>query len=94
MKNKPDDFFKYIKAIDETRHEQQVLLKTSEFLYGGNVYKFISNLNDKYDTFLKVLSQNHFSNEGKNYLTAKNDFVNFVNNNKNYSKLFKNYLKL
>ena len=94
MKNKPDDFFKYIKAIDETRHEQQVLLKTSEFLYGGNVYKFISNLNEKYDTFLKVLSQNHFSNEGKNYLTAKNDFVNFVNNNKNYSKLFKNYSKL
>lgn len=94
FENEANDFFKYIKTIDESRHEQQTLLKTTEFLYGKTVYNFISNLNDKYDTFLKVLSQNHFSREGNNYLSAKNDFVSFINKNKDYSKLFKKYLKL
>lgn len=94
MKNSSSDFYKYIKAIDETRHKQQILLQTSEFIYGENVYKFISNLNDKYDNFLKVLSQNHFTHEGNNYLSAKNEFISFVNNNKDYSKIFKKYLKL
>ena len=94
MNNDPNNFLKYIKAIDESRHEQQMLLKTAEFLYGENVFKFISNLNDKYDSFLKVLSQNHFSGEGTNYLSTKNDFISFVNNNKDYSKIFKKYLKL
>lgn len=88
------DFFKYIKAVDEARHEQQKILNTSEFLFGKDLFSFIKELNDKYDAFLVVLTQNLFSKEGKNYSTTKNELITFVNNNKDYSKKFKKYLVL
>lgn len=88
------DFTKYFNAIHKAINEQQTLIKTSEFLFGKDAFEFITELNNKYDSFLKVLSQNLFSKTGKNYFKTKEDFISFVKQNQEYSKIFKKYLKI
>ena len=94
INNETYDFTNYVNAIQKEIKDQQTLIKTSEFLFGKDAFKFIYELNDKYDAFLKVLSQNLFSKTGKNYFKTREDFISFVKQNQEYSKIFIKYLKI
>lgn len=91
----PKDFLSSVKTLDEILTIQSTLLKSTSFLFGKDVSQFVLELEQKYQSFIKNLSQNllpHIKNN--NYSLTKTDFISYVNGHPNYQKLFIKYLKL
>ena len=66
---KRQDFLSSVKTLDEILTIQSTLLKSTSFLFGKDVSQFVLELEQKYQSFIKNLSQNllpHIKNN--NYL--------------------------
>lgn len=91
----PKDFLTSVKTLDEILTTQSTLLRSASFLFGKDVSQFVLELEQKYQNFIKSLSQNmlpHIKNE--NYSNTKTNFNSYVNSHSDYQKLFIKYLKL
>lgn len=94
-KEMPKEFLTTVKFLDEILTTQSTLLKSASFLFGKEVSQFVLELEQKYQTFIKNLSQNllpHIKNN--NYSLTKTDFISYVNSHSDYQKMFTKYLKL
>jgi hypothetical protein len=90
----PKDFLSSFKTIDEILNNQTTLLLSADYLFGKDVSKFVLELEQKYETFIKCLSHNMMAHTANNYSTSKAEFVSYVRKNKDYKRLFNKYLKL
>lgn len=91
----PKEFLTTVKFLDEILTTQSTLLKSASFLFGKEVSQFVLELEQKYQSFIKTLSQNMLSYiKNDNYSNTKTNFNSYVNSHSDYQKLFIKYLKL
>jgi len=90
----PKDFLTSVKTLDEILTSQSTLLKSASFLFGKDVSQFVLELEQKYQSFIKTLSQNMLPHNNNYYSITKTDFNSYVNSHSDYQKMFTKYLKL
>lgn len=90
----PKDFLTSVKTLDEIFTTQSTLLRSASFLFEKDVSQFVLELEQKYQSFIKNLSQNLLPHINNNYSLTKTDFISYVNGHPDYQKLFIKYLKL